>query len=59
MIKLDRIQISYDLKFDTPFHCGTGIREGLIDRTIQDLPSKGFFVNGVNSSLVSMKKRRM
>jgi len=34
MIKLDRIQISYDLKFDTPFHCGTGIREGLIDRTI-------------------------
>jgi len=33
-IRTDRIQISYDLVFDTPFHCGTGIREGLIDRTI-------------------------
>ncbi len=32
--KIDRIQIDYDLKFETPFHCGTGIREGLVDRTI-------------------------
>src|SRR5712691_674181 len=32
--RTDRIQISYDLLFETPFHCGTGIREGLIDRTI-------------------------
>src|SRR5437588_6909712 len=32
--KPDRIQIEYDLKFKTPFHCGTGIRVGLIDRTI-------------------------
>jgi CRISPR/Cas system CMR subunit Cmr4 (Cas7 group RAMP superfamily) len=32
--KVDRIQIDYDLKFETPFHCGTGIREGLVDRTI-------------------------
>lgn len=32
--RTDRIQISYDLVFATPFHCGTGIREGLIDRTI-------------------------
>jgi len=33
-IRTDRIQIFYDLAFGTPFHCGTGIREGLIDRTI-------------------------
>lgn len=32
--KTDRIAIAYDLTFATPFHCGTGIREGLIDRTI-------------------------
>ena len=32
--KVDRIQIDYDLKFETPFHCGTGIREGLVDRAI-------------------------
>ncbi len=30
----DRIHIAYDLNFTTPFHCGTGIRVGLIDRTI-------------------------
>jgi CRISPR/Cas system CMR subunit Cmr4 (Cas7 group RAMP superfamily) len=30
----DRIQIEYTLEFQTPFHCGTGIRAGLIDRTI-------------------------
>lgn len=33
-IRTDRVQISYDLVFATPFHCGTGIREALIDRTI-------------------------
>jgi CRISPR/Cas system CMR subunit Cmr4 (Cas7 group RAMP superfamily) len=30
----DRIHLVYHLTFETPFHCGTGIREGLIDRTI-------------------------
>lgn len=30
----DRLKIDYDLTFATPFHCGTGIREGLIDRTV-------------------------
>src|SRR5437667_12848868 len=30
----DRISIEYDLTFATQFHCGTGIREGLIDRTV-------------------------
>jgi CRISPR/Cas system CMR subunit Cmr4 (Cas7 group RAMP superfamily) len=33
-MKLDRISITYDLTFETPFHCGTGLRAGLIDRTI-------------------------
>lgn len=33
-MKSDRIHLTYTLAFDTPFHFGTGIREGLIDRTI-------------------------
>lgn len=32
--RTDRITIAYMLTFDRPFHCGTGIREGLIDRTV-------------------------
>ncbi|HLX40940.1 MAG TPA: RAMP superfamily CRISPR-associated protein, partial [Ktedonobacteraceae bacterium] len=32
--RIDRIQIDYTLTFKTPFHCGTGIRAGLIDRTV-------------------------
>lgn len=32
--KTDRIQIEYDLQFATLFHCGTGIREALVDRTV-------------------------
>jgi CRISPR/Cas system CMR subunit Cmr4 (Cas7 group RAMP superfamily) len=32
--KVDRIQLDYLLKFEAPFHCGTGIRVGLIDRSI-------------------------
>lgn len=33
-MQTDRLNIAYDLTFATPFHCGTGIREGLIDRTV-------------------------
>src|SRR5436305_9092634 len=33
-MSIDRIQIDYLLKFEAPFHCGTGIRIGLIDRSI-------------------------
>ena len=32
--RTDRIEINYVLTFATQFHCGTGIREGLIDRTV-------------------------
>src|SRR5260370_37610457 len=32
--KPDRIQIDYTLQFLTPFHCGTGTRVGIIDRTV-------------------------
>jgi CRISPR/Cas system CMR subunit Cmr4 (Cas7 group RAMP superfamily) len=32
--RIQRIQLLYDLEFQTPFHCGTGLRSGLIDRTI-------------------------
>src|SRR5258707_4365086 len=34
MMTNDRLKIEYGLTFATPFHCGTGIREGLIDRTV-------------------------
>ena len=33
-MKLDRIQVDYTLQFLTPFHCGTGSRIGIIDRTV-------------------------
>lgn len=32
--RTDRIIIDYTLAFATLFHCGTGIREGLVDRTV-------------------------
>lgn len=34
MTRLDRIQISYDLLFLTPFHCGTGLSSSALDRTV-------------------------
>lgn len=33
--KIDSVKISYTLKFTTPFHCGTGVRTGLVDRTMR------------------------
>ncbi len=33
-MRTDRVQITYDLTFLTPFHFGTGIRAGLVDRTV-------------------------
>ena len=32
--RYDRLHIDYTLEFQTPFHCGTGTRLGLIDRTV-------------------------
>ncbi len=34
MQRTDRLELSYDLIFTTPFHAGTGLRAGLIDRTV-------------------------
>jgi CRISPR/Cas system CMR subunit Cmr4 (Cas7 group RAMP superfamily) len=34
MARTDRIQIYYTLEFSAPFHCGTGVRSGLIDRSV-------------------------
>jgi CRISPR/Cas system CSM-associated protein Csm3 (group 7 of RAMP superfamily) len=34
MTRTDRIQINYTLEFSSPFHCGTGVRSGLIDRSV-------------------------
>jgi CRISPR/Cas system CMR subunit Cmr4 (Cas7 group RAMP superfamily) len=33
-MRTDRVHITYDLTFLSPFHFGTGIRVGLIDRTV-------------------------
>ncbi len=33
-MQTDRLWIAYDLTFATPFHFGTGIRKGLVDRTL-------------------------
>lgn len=30
----DFIDINYQIKFDTPFHLGTGLRQGLLDRSV-------------------------
>jgi CRISPR/Cas system CMR subunit Cmr4 (Cas7 group RAMP superfamily) len=32
--RIDRLELSYNLIFSAPFHAGTGLRVGLIDRTI-------------------------
>lgn len=32
--RTDRIEIKYTLTFESLFHCGTGLRNGLIDRTV-------------------------
>lgn len=34
MTRIDRLELSYDLVFTTPFHSGTGLRAGLIDRSV-------------------------
>jgi len=42
MSRVDRIQLFYNLTFQTPFHCGTGLRSGLIDRAIvRDVEMRG------------------
>lgn len=33
--KMDRVEITYTLTFTTLFHCGTGVRAGLVDRTVR------------------------
>ncbi len=42
----DRIDIEYDLKFATLFHCGTGIREVLVDRTVMRDNQGNLYVPG-------------
>ncbi len=34
MTRIDRIHLTYTLTFVTPFHFGTGLRSGLLDRTV-------------------------
>ncbi len=60
MTRPDRVQIEYQLTFTSPFHFGTGIKAGLIDRTVVrnaggylHQPSKAFFVSTASSSLAS------
>jgi CRISPR/Cas system CSM-associated protein Csm3 (group 7 of RAMP superfamily) len=46
MIRTDRIQICYTLEFSSPFHCGTGVREGLIDRSVMRDGGQYLYVPG-------------
>jgi CRISPR/Cas system CMR subunit Cmr4 (Cas7 group RAMP superfamily) len=46
MTRIDRIQISYTLEFSAPFHCGTGVRNGLIDRSVMRDGEKYLYVPG-------------
>lgn len=42
----DLIQLDYRLTFTTPFHFGTGLREGLIDRSVRRDPHGYLYVPG-------------
>ncbi len=46
MTRTDRIQISYALEFSAPFHCGTGVRRGLIDRSVTRDGGRYLYVPG-------------
>jgi CRISPR/Cas system CSM-associated protein Csm3 (group 7 of RAMP superfamily) len=46
MIRTDRIQICYTLEFSSLFHCGTGVREGLIDRSVMRDGGQYLYVPG-------------
>ena len=42
----ERIELSYDLAFDSPFHFGTGLRAGLVHRTVRRDADGYLFVPG-------------
>lgn len=44
--KTDRVRIEYDLTFESLWHCGTGIREVLIDRTVMRDHEQYLYVPG-------------
>jgi len=44
--RIDRIHLAYTLTFVTPFHFGTGLREGLLDRTVVRDSGKYLYVPG-------------
>lgn len=46
MTRTDRIQIGYTLEFSAPFHCGTGVRIGLIDRSVMRDSEEYLYVPG-------------
>ena len=46
MTRIDRIHLTYTLTFLTPFHFGTGLREGLLDRTVVRDSGKYLYVPG-------------
>ncbi|HYU71689.1 MAG TPA: RAMP superfamily CRISPR-associated protein [Ktedonobacteraceae bacterium] len=46
MTKTNRIQIEYELEFSAPFHCGTGVRSGLIDRSVMRDGGRYLYVPG-------------
>ena len=51
-MQTDLLKIEYTLSFATPFHFGTGIREGLIDRTVVRDESGYLYVPGSTLKVV-------
>lgn len=43
---MTKIDIKYELKFESPFHCGTGLAEGLIDRTVMRDQKEYLYIPG-------------
>ncbi|MCP4350918.1 MAG: hypothetical protein GY795_36090 [Desulfobacterales bacterium] len=46
MIQKNHISITYHLKFESAFHCGTGLTNGLIDRAVQKDKDGYLYISG-------------
>ncbi len=34
-LRTDRVVVRYEITFEAPFHCGTGLPRRLVDRSVQ------------------------
>lgn len=45
-LQTDYIQLTYQLQFESPFHCGTGLSSGLIQRTVAREKEEYLYIPG-------------